>query len=64
MKTDELKSKFKKRGIHLFFTNLEGDGALFERNEKWYCFVNSRALSVRQLWTTAHELGHFDLTVG
>jgi len=64
MKTDELKSEFKKRGIHLVFIPLEGDGCLFQRNGEWYCFVNIRALSVRKLWTTAHELGHFDLTVG
>jgi Zn-dependent peptidase ImmA (M78 family) len=61
MTTEELKSEFQKRGIHLVFTSLEGDGVLFERNGVWYCFVNYRAPSVRQRWTMAHELGHFDL---
>ncbi|MCR4433813.1 MAG: ImmA/IrrE family metallo-endopeptidase [Caldiserica bacterium] len=61
MTTEELKTEFKKRGIHLVFAALEGDGALFKRNGKWYCFVNSHAPSVRQRWTMAHELGHFDL---
>ena len=57
----DLKAEFTKRGIHLVFTSLEGDGALFQRNGEWYCFVNARAPLVRQHWTMAHELGHFDL---
>lgn len=61
MTTEELKTEFKKRGVHLVFAALEGDGALFKRGGKWYCFVNARAPSVRQRWTMAHELGHFDL---
>lgn len=64
MTTEELKTEFKKRGIHLVFAALEGDGALFKRGGKWYCFVNARAPSVRQRWTMAHELGHFDLHRG
>jgi Zn-dependent peptidase ImmA (M78 family) len=61
MTTEELKAEFEKRGIQLVFASLEGDGALFKRKGKWYCFVNLRAPSVRQRWTMAHELGHFDL---
>ncbi|MDI6868541.1 MAG: ImmA/IrrE family metallo-endopeptidase [Coprothermobacterota bacterium] len=61
MNTEELKEEFKKRKIHLIFTNLEGDGALFKKNGIWYCFINSCAPTVRQRWTMAHELGHFDL---
>ena len=61
MTTEELKAEFEKRGIHLVFTALEGDGALFKRKGKWYCFLNARSPSVRQRWTMAHELGHFDL---
>ena len=61
MNTEELKEEFKKRKIRLLFTNLEGDGALFKRNGIWYCFINSRSPAVRQRWTMAHELGHFDL---
>jgi len=61
MTTEELKAEFEKRGIHLVFTSLEGDGALFKRKGKWYCFLNARSPSVRQRWTMAHELGHFDL---
>lgn len=61
MTTEDLKAEFQKRGIHLVFAALEGDGALFKRKGKWYCFVNVRAPSVRQRWTMAHELGHFDL---
>lgn len=59
----DMKALYRYYGIKIYHVteNMEYSGTLENRNEGWVVYINSLHHPRRQLFTLAHELGHFFL---
>lgn len=61
-----LREEFRQRGITLDFIPMEEglDGILIDFPSHWLCLINNLKPPLRQRFTMAHELAHYDLHRG